>query len=242
MYSAASAKPKCEAPMARWLFCSKRFKINRGVIQGDIVSPLYFILAFELILKRHDTRRDKGIMFGGRVVSTLGYADDAALLDHSSAVATDRVTSIANGSRKDADMEISIAKTEVMQVREQDRVPRATAEEAANVCKHVCPHAGCGKVFLNIHAMKCHAGRCRRRDWDNIMERILDVRGPTGSPKRRFLVRRKCLVQEGDTWEPRCNLHPDEIAEFLIKLNGLYDYNWKVARCPYCDKPSTLFL
>ena len=137
MYAAASAMTKVQGTDGK-TFCSKRFQINRGVIQGDIVSPLYFILALELILKRHDTHRNKGIKFGDRVVSTLGYADDAALLDRSGDVTTDRVTSISNGSRKDADMEISIAKTEVMQVREQDRVPRATAAEATNVCKYVC--------------------------------------------------------------------------------------------------------
>ena len=33
---------------------SATFRINRGVLQGDITSPLYFILALELILRKHD--------------------------------------------------------------------------------------------------------------------------------------------------------------------------------------------
>jgi hypothetical protein len=172
MYDAASATTKVQSVDGKVIH-SERFQIDRGVVQGDIVSPLYFILALELILKRHDTHTCRGVKFGGKVISTLGYADDAALLDTSIETATARVTAIAAGSRDDADMIISIDKTEVMQVREQDRVSRATTEEAANVCKVVCPHTGCGRIFLNVHDMKCHAGRCRWKGWDNEIERIL---------------------------------------------------------------------
>ena len=41
---------------------------------------------------------------------------------------------------------------------------------------------------------------------------------------------------ESDTWEPRRNLHPDTINEYL-KANNLYDYDWPGPRCPYCDQP-----
>ena len=60
---------------------SENFNIDRGVVQGDITSPLYFILALELILRRHDNFPDKGIPLYGSILHTLGYADDAALLD-----------------------------------------------------------------------------------------------------------------------------------------------------------------
>ena len=177
---------------------SKKFQINRGVVQGDIVSPLYFILALQLILERHDTDEDKGVQFGGHTVHTLGYADDAALIDKTVAAATKRITAIAQGSRRDADMEISKAKTEVMHVREQGRVSRATAQEARTVCKVVCPNLGCDKVFFNAHGAKCHAGRCKWRNTYNI-DRILAVRGATGSPKRRFKIRWAGYGPEDDT-------------------------------------------
>ena len=38
---------------------SGSFPIHRGVLQGDITSPLYFILALDKILRDHDCRRDK---------------------------------------------------------------------------------------------------------------------------------------------------------------------------------------
>ena len=61
---------------------SASFTIRRGVVQGDITSPLYFILALELILHiHHDNFPGKGVPLGDVILHTLGYADDAALID-----------------------------------------------------------------------------------------------------------------------------------------------------------------
>ena len=121
VYAAASAYtsvPSADGKQVK----SDTFTINRGVVQGDITSPLYFILALELILRRHDNFPDKGVPLAGVIIHTLGYADDAALLDFGDEEgikrASLRVTSIAVGSTKDADMDISIAKTKVLHVRE----------------------------------------------------------------------------------------------------------------------------
>ena len=74
------------------------------MIQGDLTSPIYFIVALEAILRRHDNIDGKGIEFGGVRLHTLGYADYAALIDANSATASARVTSIAQGLKKDADI------------------------------------------------------------------------------------------------------------------------------------------
>ena len=141
-----------------------------------------------MILRRHDNVVGRGVQFGGECITTLGHADDAALLDCSKEVATARVSAIAKGSRDDADMFINIGKTEVMHVKEQGRVSTLTASEAKGVCKHVCPNIGCTKVFYNVHGCKCHAGKCNMKDV-HLADKILAVKEPTGSPKRRFLVR-----------------------------------------------------
>ena len=84
--------------------------------QGDITSPIYFILALELILELHDRHPNKGINLGDTRIHTLGYADDAALLDYDIGTASSRVTTISQGSRQDADMVISVPKTKGMHV------------------------------------------------------------------------------------------------------------------------------
>jgi len=97
---------------------------------------VYFILALEFILELHDTNPDKGVILGPNRIHTLGYADDAVLLDYEINIATERVTSIAQGSKADADMVISVAKTKAMHVCVQDPVSKTTNAEAIEVCKH----------------------------------------------------------------------------------------------------------
>ena len=235
IYRSATARTAVEGIDGATIL-SDEFQINRGVVQGDITSPWYFILALELILRTHDTHRDKGVMLAGHNIHSLGYADDAALTDNKLAVATERVTAIAVGSKQDADMEINVAKTEVMHVCHQDAAPKTTNAEAIKVCKYKCTHPECRKVFKNKHGLKCHMGKCR---WTNnfVMDRILAVKGAPGSKERRFKVRWEKYGEEDDTWEPHENLPPQAVKIFL-KQNDMYDYNWPLeARCQFCDKP-----
>ena len=60
---------------------SGKFKVSRGVIQGDIVSPVLFILALDQLIRTVDTSGD-GVECGRILtIRVLGYADDAALAE-----------------------------------------------------------------------------------------------------------------------------------------------------------------
>ena len=80
VYSSSSAFTTVPAPDGKKVK-SDVFCIRRGVVQGDITSPLYFILALELILRRHDAVEGKGVSLADTVLHSLGYADDIALID-----------------------------------------------------------------------------------------------------------------------------------------------------------------
>ena len=234
-YSSASAFTKIRDANGKHAK-SDVFPIRRGVLQGDITSPLFFIMALEFILRTHDNRPDKGVSLLGTILHTLGYADDAALLDLGDAAgiikATERLTRIARGSSEDADMKIKIEKTKGLHVRRQDPITSTTPEEAKRVCEFKCPHAMCNFVFGTKHGMRIHASRCRYKD-EYEVEKILDSKGPVCAKK--FKIRWRGYGPEADTWESRSNVHPELIRDFELE-NGCYNHNWRF-RCHICDLP-----
>ena len=64
IYGSASAKTKVKDTDGQYIY-SKAFPVRRGVVQGNITSPLYFIIALEAILRRYDNSPNKGVEFGG---------------------------------------------------------------------------------------------------------------------------------------------------------------------------------
>ena len=89
VYHAASAMTEVEGPDGETIF-SDTFPVRRGVLQGDITSPIYFILALEAILREHDKNPNKGTYtkHTNTWIHTLGYADDAVLVDEDVETAT----------------------------------------------------------------------------------------------------------------------------------------------------------
>ena len=160
---------------------SDTFIIDRGVLQGDVTSPLFFILALELILRRHDAvDPDADIPIAEILIHHLGYADDVAAVDSGSTAGikrlSNRVDSISRGSKDDADMILSKEKTVALHVREKDEVSDTTPDEASNICKFVCPHLNCGFKFLSLAGLKVNMGRCEWKDEFEV-EKIVDHRG-----------------------------------------------------------------
>ena len=217
---------------------SDKFPARRGVIQGDLTSPIYFIIALEAILRRHDNVENKGIDFGVVRLHTLGYADDATLIDMNPTIASARVSSIAQGSKRDADMKINIAKTECMHVKRQQSEDTPDQADAEKVCKYKCNHIGCGWIFGNKLGLKIHQGKwckwkhCYRKD--NILDVDTQVL-PVGLGPTKFLIKWQGYGHKDNTWEPYENVNKNVFTDYL-KTNGKYDHSWQF-RCPRCDKP-----
>ena len=61
IYNTASAYTETKGADGKTFRCDN-FNIGRGVLQGDITSPLFFILALELIMRTHDAANpEKGV-------------------------------------------------------------------------------------------------------------------------------------------------------------------------------------
>ena len=140
---------------------SNTFDISRGVLQGDIFSPVAFIAGLWRIFGTHDDP-NAGIVVGTAPnqvkIKALEYADDAALLDNDTSESTVRVSSVSRGSRNDAAMVISVPKTKVMHIHKREAVSETTEEEVSALkLKHKCPD--CERPFPTKRGMKLHLKR-----------------------------------------------------------------------------------
>ena len=100
-------------------FMNSTFDISRGVLQGEIFSPVAFITGLMQIFKTHDSTAG-GVTVGTPpnqvTITSLEYADDAGLADENVDNASARVSAITADSRSDASMEIYIPKTKSMHI------------------------------------------------------------------------------------------------------------------------------
>ena len=142
------------------------FDICRGVLQGDIFSPVAFIVGLWRIFKLHD-RPNSGITLGTEPytvhVSDLAYADDAGLVDQDVPNSSERLSGISSGSANDAAMSISLEKTKAMHIHKRNNVAATTEAEIVEMkFNHKC--SKCDRTFPTLRGLRVHEGRwCGRK-------------------------------------------------------------------------------
>ena len=198
VYGAATARVRVRGPEGCVL--SSAFPVRRGVVQGDIFSPVCFILALEGVFRGMKLSGEAGVRLGlGQLLRKLEYADDAALPTGSTQEASEAVTELARAATALADMSVNVSKTEYMVVGRYDgggQVEECEYDE--RVWAHACE--GCGRGFPTRHGLHVHEGRwCKQlRTEEYEVERIVDVRG---EPHERFFrVRWKGFRARDDSW------------------------------------------
>ena len=178
------------------------FDINRGVLQGDIFSPVAFIVGLWRIFALYDSP-DAGITLGAAPysvdVSDLAYADDAGLVDPDVLISSERLSAISTGSKNDAGMSISLEKTKAMHIHSRDSVSATTEAEVVEMqFAHKC--GKCGRSFPTRRGLQVHQGRwCGRKK----------NRSRAGSLADKAVQRAKRIVKEEE--RPRVTVNGEAI-------------------------------
>ena len=162
----------------------------------------------EQIFRLHDNEGD-GVAVGNHLhIGVLGYADDVALASLSTDKMTDRVTSVARGSREDADMNINIKKTKTLHVAEQAVPAVSTVEEMKKTeaeYKHKCIF--CPRRCKTARGLKIHMAACNFQHslTDEEFE-INDINATFGTLEHRWF--RVCWKNHPgkDSWGPERSL------------------------------------
>ena len=250
IYRSATAQVRVQPPGGGDPIKTKPFDVNRGVVQGDIFSPVCFIVALECLMRKADA--GGGITMLQVFISKLEYADDAALINRSCKEASERVSRLARKARELADMEISIPKTEAMLVRKDVRKDKIEAEEFSDMdFKQVCEW--CGMSYPTKDGLRTHITvHCKVKkgtyEEEFEVEKVLDVRG---RPDERFyLVRWKGdWKKDKETWQNwRDVTHAQEEVDAFWELQEESVDGWREdkaawipgeVRCKTCCKDRT---
>ena len=167
IYDSAEIRVRLQEPGGARSY-SRNVSISRGVIQGDIPSPICFLVALDKLLKDHG-HLNSGIHLSDTLfISSMEYADDAVLPDESIESASNRLTNLDLMAQEDAGMKISIAKTKAQHIRPRPKVSETTEDDVQNLpadrrFKFECDK--CGMTYPSKHGLAVHKGRrfCKGR-------------------------------------------------------------------------------
>ena len=165
IYENASVRVRLLEPSGQKAY-SRSIPIRRGVIQGDIPSPMCFLVALDKLLKDH-SKPELGVpITNSLMLSELAYADDAALPSCDASMSTERLTSLAAHAKNEAGMSISIPKTKAQYIVARPKFADTTEEDVLDLKPaFVCDT--CDMAYLHKRSLNIHKGRwCGRRNSD----------------------------------------------------------------------------
>ena len=167
IYDSAKVRVRLQEPGGVKSY-SRNIDVRRGVIQGDIPSPVCFLVALDKLLKDHGNPPNSGIQLTPALhLASLEYADDAAMPDTSAATSSQRLTHFSEKAEEEAGMKISIQKTKAQHIRKLAKVSDTTEEDVSNLpddkkFKYECDK--CGMTYPTKHGLAVHKGRhCKGR-------------------------------------------------------------------------------
>ena len=212
IYEAAAGVARVSGIDGTYSF-SGAFSVGRGVIQGDIISPVLFVLALDQLVQSFD-RSGKGVKCG-RILKmrVLGYADDAALMEETVEAMTERLTALADASKRKADMEVNMSKTFTQHVFKRGKIEVTTAEVAAAEAKYEHQCDFCERRFKTKRGMRIHRYRCPH-NYDTTSEvfELESIVGVFGHKDTRWF-KVKWSGHEEPEWE----------REHLLRRDGCQD-------------------
>ena len=229
---------------------SEPFPIRRGVLQGDILSPVLFIMCLNSIWCRSEEPNDGWQISEEWCLSEVTYADDIALIETVSSDSQHRLQRLGNTSKETAALQISIPKTFRMVIKQLEQVTPTTNSEANAAAKVHCKI--CDRGFFNIQGISAHKRFCQgskeaeaanpRKRGDQKLDALVKKK------KREALVAEEVKIKYNDNWINNVNSFKylganlmnhgsdeDEVEGRVAKAQGAFisfSGIWRDRNCP----------
>ena len=220
IYDSAQVRVRLQEPGGEKSY-SRNVSVKRGVIQGDIPSPVCFLVALDKLLKDHGNPPNTGIQVTDTLhLAELEYADDAAMPDKDTSTASNRLTNFSLKANEEAGMKISIPKTKVQHIRKRAQVSETTEDDVFNLPaekQFKNKYKKCGMTYPTKHGLSVHKGRfCKGR-------RTARKPSRKGTVADRIITRMK-VEKHQDTYE-KVTIGNDE-------LENIYAFTYLGAEIP----------
>ena len=112
LFKSIHENSKCKVNVSGVL--SDEFSVNSGVLQGNVLSPMMFLLLMDFIMRRTVMDGGEGLEWiGSRKVADLEYADDAVLISRTPQDLQNLLSRMHEISRE-VGLKINRRKTEIM--------------------------------------------------------------------------------------------------------------------------------
>ena len=162
---------------------SDPFSILRGVLQGDILSPILFVLCLNSVWSRTQVyqQEDGWRVLPGWLLDELSYADDIILLDTNPIHSERRLQKLSDKAGATAAMSINVPKTHRISICPKVHVG-ATKQEDITKLNLPFKCDVCARPFPTARGVSCHKRWCKgpgtgeeRSRRDQIVDRMVKV-------------------------------------------------------------------
>ena len=170
--------------------------VGRGVLEGDINSPMYFNVGLETVFREADDicsqlGLSRGIKLREVTYDRIAFADDVTETGEVVSDMSHRLQILELSSDK-AGLRVSRAKSCVQHIGYSRDVPAVTADDIeALQLKFECPKQWCTQRFANSAAVRSHVLWHDRREGGRVDQNELvkgQIVGARGPPEHRFYL------------------------------------------------------
>lgn len=115
LYTQATAKIRTKCSQ------SEKFKIGKGVLQGETLSPILFTIFIEDLIDHLEKSKIPGLLLGKIIVHVLMYADDIVLLASNAIYLQSKIDLLVNYF-KENELKVNLGKTKVVIFRNRNKL------------------------------------------------------------------------------------------------------------------------